>query len=432
MTSADAYARHDRERRRHLRRNYLAHSIEGGLFIGGMAFVAPNTVMPRLAELLEAPDWVVGLMPAMMWIGLGLPPLFVAHHIERLPRYKPLLMVTTVFQRLPFLFAALALMFLAGPRPVLALGAVVLAPLVSGLFGGITFTAWMELVARTLPPERRASVLAWRNVISSVMGLFAGGIIAAVLNRYPGTLGFGVLHLVTFFMLVASYAAFSLIRETERPPQNQGPPQSLAANLRSLPGLLRAQPVLGRFIVARGLTMGQFLMIPYLAIHTLRVTGRPDSFLGLLVSVQMGGAIVGNAAAGWLGDRYGGKRVLLAGNVLLLAVCAGGALAGTPLQFAVVYALVGAGFFASRVGIMTLSIEVSPREKRATALGLMTFINVIAMAGASLLSGVAWGWGKGFGPGALLAGLCLAAACAVLLTFRDPRRRTVPARTAGA
>ena len=45
---------------RHLRRNYAAHSLEGGLFIGGVAFVHPQTVLPRIIERLGGPDWRKG------------------------------------------------------------------------------------------------------------------------------------------------------------------------------------------------------------------------------------------------------------------------------------------------------------------------------------------------------------------------------------
>lgn len=421
--TADPYEVHRKERLRYFWRNYLAHSIEGGLFVGGLAFVAQDSVLPRLAELLEAPPWLVGLMPALMWIGIGLPPLFVAHHIERLTRYKPLLLVTGIFQRLPFFLAALVLLLFGATRPRVALVAVVLAPILSGFFCGISITAWMELVARTLPSERRASVFAWRNIISAVIGLGAGGIIAAILNRYPGTQGYGLLHLMAFVMLVASYIGFCVIRETVRPPQNQGPPQSLAANLRSVPGLLRSAPGLRRFLVLRSFIMGQFIMIPYLAIHALRTTGQPDSFLGMLVALQMAGAIVGNFGAGWMGDRHGGKVIVQVTSLVLVLVCFGGIFAQTTPQFLAVFFLFGAGAFGSRVGLMTLSLEISPRDKRATSIGLLSLVNVISLALFSTLSGVIWSWGRGFAPGALAAAFCLALSCVLLARVTEPRKR---------
>ena len=421
--STDPYEQHRRERLRYLWRNYAVLSVEGGLFMGGMAFVAPNAVLPRLSELMHAPPWLVGLMPALMWVGIGLPPLFVAHHIERLPRYLPVVLLTGAFQRLPFLLAALALWFLGTSRPGLALVAVVLAPLVSGLFAGAGVTAWMELVARTLPPNKRASVFALRNVISASIGLAAGGLIAAVLSRFPGTQGFALLHLMTFVMMVASFVALSLMHETTRPPQNQGAPQSLLANLRSVPALLRAEPQLGPYMVFRGLTMGQFIMIPYLAIHALRVTGRADSYLGVLVALQMAGSLLGTSAAGWAGDRFGGKLIVMASNLLLLAVCIGSLFARSSLHFMVIFLIFGAGFFASRVGLMALSLEISPRDKRATSLGLMSLVNVVTMALASVLSGVAWSWGRGFAPCALGAAACLGAACLLLARLPEPRRQ---------
>ena len=47
----------------HLKRNYLVHCADGGLWMGAMAFVAADTIMPSLVRSLGGPTWLIALTP---------------------------------------------------------------------------------------------------------------------------------------------------------------------------------------------------------------------------------------------------------------------------------------------------------------------------------------------------------------------------------
>jgi hypothetical protein len=66
---------------RHLPRNYTAHAVEGGMYMGGLAFAHPQTVLPRMVEQLGGPDWLIALAPVLLMIGFSSPSLFVTHRI---------------------------------------------------------------------------------------------------------------------------------------------------------------------------------------------------------------------------------------------------------------------------------------------------------------------------------------------------------------
>ena len=67
-------------------------------------------------------------------------------------------------------------------------------------------------------------------MIQNVTGLFAGGIIYAILTRHPGPAGYGRLHLIAFGFLVLSYIIFALIREIPLPEPPAGTPAGLWQN----------------------------------------------------------------------------------------------------------------------------------------------------------------------------------------------------------
>ncbi|MBN1351892.1 MFS transporter [candidate division KSB1 bacterium] len=413
------------ELRQFLGRNYLVHSIEGGLYIGGLAFIAANTVLPRMVEILHGPAWVVSLMPIMMALGFGFPPILTAHRIEKLQRMKPIVMVTGVFQRLPFLFAALGLMMLTEQYRILALIIAVFAPFISGAVGGLSVTAWQELIIKTIPTNRRSSLFATRLIISTSIGLAAGGTIAAILDDYPGTYGYGILFLIAFGFSVISYAIFSLVRETNFPMRNMLSKVNLRENLRKMPGIIKQDRQFRYFLVSRTLINGIFIVMPFMAIHALRVLEKPDSFLGNLVAAQMAGGIIGNIIAGVLGDRSGGKIVMRLSTMLFILVSVWSAVANTEWVFMAIFFLFGTAAYANDIGIVTLTLEICPVEKRSTYLALIAFVNLPVQLGCSLVSAVAWTLTQNLPLLSLFTIVFLVLSTIFLAQLQEPRKNPV-------
>lgn len=147
-TSASAHAAQTSDVERYFRRNYLFHGVEGGLFMGGMAFVSPQMVLPRMVQELDGSDWLVALTPVSMMLGFTAPGIFVMHRIQRLERLHRFVMLFGLIQRPPYLVAGMLL--LGGVTGKLAMLAVSATPLLSGLAGGFSAVAWIEFVARCI------------------------------------------------------------------------------------------------------------------------------------------------------------------------------------------------------------------------------------------------------------------------------------------
>lgn len=421
---------HDCEVRRHFVRNYTLHCLEGGLFIGGIAFVAPNTVLPKMIESMGGPTWLIAIVPMLMNLGFVTPTLLTAHLVENLHSVKPALLFTGFFQRVSFLAAGLVLYFHAESHPGWSLVAVALAPLVSGLFGGITMTAWLELVAKTIPENRRSSVWAIRFIISSIIGIGAGKTVSFVLENTPGTEGYAILHFILFAFLMVSYVIFAFVREISSPEDK--PPISgvaLVENLRTVPHLIRSDRDLRNYLVTRSLMNGMFIMIPFLSIHSLRVLDKPESFLGPLLMAHMVGGIAGNLFAGYLGDSVGGKVVMVASRWVFILIAGWTLVATADWEFLTIFFLFGSGFYANQVGTTTLCIEICPTQRRATYLGIMATLTAPTLILSSIVSTLLWNWREDYSLLALATGITMLFSLMFLQRIEEPRKRSIGHRT---
>ncbi|WP_169811486.1 MFS transporter [Nocardia harenae] len=120
-------------------------------------------------------------------------------------------------------------------------------------------------------------------------------------------------------------------------------------------------------------------------------------------------------AGGSLGDRWGRKRVMIAGLVVFCAGSAVAALAATVPLLILGRAIMGVGAAASEPGTLSLLRQIFPDERaRARALGVWAAAAGLALAAGPVLGGVlvhAYGWRSIFwfnlvlGAAALLAAL---------------------------
>lgn len=401
-------------------RNYLSVSIEGGLYIGGLAFLSAETILPKMVHSLGGPTWAIALVAVLTPIGFSLPGIFATHWIEKMRDMKPFIMIVGFFQRLPFLIAGLVLLFLGETLPKIALAVILVTPFLSGLIGGIIHTAFFELLVRIVPRDRRASNLAIRFIISGFIGILAGIIVKLVLVQYPGTVGYGILHLITFGLMMLSFLIFSLIREiNQSPPKKELP--DFGSYLKSLPLFLKSTPYLTRFIWIRATGTGFLVMLPFLSIHMIEVTGSSESTIGLLVVAQMVGALFGNLVSGYLGDQYGSRLPLLISKGCFLVVFLSIFVTESVIGFYLIFFLFGFAFYADSVSSNAIMTELAPVSRRPAYTGIVGFSSVPAFLIATAIGTLLMETTHSIFPACLVSFLSIGISMVLLLRLPEPR-----------
>lgn len=390
--------------------------------MGGVAFLQPETVMPKMVEQLGGRSAIIAIMPALLPAAFSLAGLFVAPLVERMTRFKAWVMIFGLLQRLPYLITGLLLWFVQDAGPWL-LPLVVLTPVISGLIGGIGVVAWMEMVTRMVPERIRAAGWATRYIMQACIGMGAGAVIHQVLTHTPGQRGYALLHLITFAFLFLSWLSQAFMRELPATHHYRPPTGRYWSYLRSLPGLLTAQPQLLRLIAARFTGMGYLMVVSFLTIHALHSTGRPEADEGHFVSFQNIGTVLGSVLAAWLGYHSGGKVLLIISRLVCVVLCVWACLTHTFSGFTSVYFVLGFGLFLDRVGDLTLTAELCPPERRSTLQAMLGFCNVWALLFATSLGGVIYSLTGSFYLVASVAAVLSLISILIVRGIPEPRRR---------
>lgn len=267
-----------------------------------------------------------------------------------------------------------------------ALGAWVMAvaPGVNGLMLGRAITGlaagtWVPLVvlfSSLFPPRDAVRASALLTMVGSVARMIATGL-TGVLNEIGG---YSLAFYLATGAAVLALLVFLPTRELTRPPKAP----SIGGLLRLagrrdvlLPSILN---LIGQY-ANWGSTFG---FVPILA-QQLGATGVVQS---ILMSMNIAVLMVGNLLATTIARRFGTRRLVYAGFVLLAIGLAGASLAPSlPWIFAAQFCI----GLAQGIGypvLMGLSIQDVSEDERTTAMGLHQAIYAIGMFAGPALSGV--------------------------------------------
>lgn len=409
------------------RRNYFLTSVEGSFFMGGIAFLSMEAVMPAMVKELGGPNWAIAIAPVLMIIGFGWPQVISALWVERMLAMKPFIVRLGFIQRLPYLATAVLLLLWGADYPNLAVASVIIAPLLTASVGGIIGAAYFELVTRMIPVNRVASMWAIRNSLFAIFGIAAGIIIKWILDIYPGVVGYGILHFMAFGMLVVSFVILIYLKEDNLPETKPTDPISFRIGFEAFINQWRTNPSLGMFVITRILYLFIFVAVPFLSIRAIEITGSASSLLGMLVVPQMVGSISGNFMMGYLGDRGGVRLPMLLGRYISIAAIVGALFSQAPWHFMVVFFLLGMGIGTGHIGDITLIIDFAPPKRRKFFYGVMGLLVLPGPLIAVVISTVLRDLDDGFYLACCISIIAILLSLIYLKRLKDPRTEPVQA-----
>lgn len=404
---------------RSVRFNAFVNIMDGAFFGSALGFASFITVIPLFVSQLTDSPILIGLIPAIHTVGWQLPQLFTAGRVQRLSRYKPMVLATTIHERLPFLGLALLAWFLPGLRGSTALILVFALLVWQGLGGGYTAAVWQSMIGKIIPASWRGGFFGLQSSAGSLLA--TGTAVAAgwILERFASPLNFTLCFLLAAVGLAVSFGFLAATREEEHTPEQ--PLETQEKVWHAARRILSADPLFRRFLAIRFISHLGMVAFSYYAVYCVEALGAGPSLVGLLTGVLIFTEMIANPLLGLLGDRRNHWLVLFLGALAGLASCA---LAGwspaLPVWFAI-FALAGVAYVTGWITPIVLSLEFGSPADRPTYIGLSNTLIAPAAFAAPFLAG----WCiEAFGHRAMFlaaALVYLAAAALGLRLLRSPR-----------
>lgn len=373
-------------REQYLRHNFLVNVIDGAFFGFALGFASFVTVIPLFVSTLTDSAILIGLIPAIHIVGWQLPQIFTAQRVSSLRFIKPMVLIMTVQERLPFLGLAIVAWFVPQLQTTTALALVFGLLIWQGLGGGLTANAWQSMIGKIVPGKRRGFFFGVQSAAANLLASLGAICAGYVLERQDSPIDFTICFLFAGLSMMISLVFLGMTREWESKP-NQLVKRG-RAYWSGLVTLLKVNTNFRWFLVVRMLSQFATMAFAFYTVYAVRDYGMNESTVGVMTGVLMAVQIAANPLMGYLGDRWSHRSVMGLG----VLACAMSALiawwAPNIAWFYLVFILAG----IANVGIWTLAItmtlEFGREEERPTYVGLANTL----IAPSAMLAPLFGGW----------------------------------------
>lgn len=374
------------EIQKNLRHNYIVNLIDGGFFGFAMGFASFTTILPLFFSTMTDSAILIGLIPAIHNMGWQLPQLSVARRITKLRRYKPITVLLSTQERLPFLGLAI----LAFSLPVIGNKAgLIIAFLLliwQGLGAGVTANPWQIMIGRVIPRDYLATFFGLQSASANLLA--SGGAIAAgfILDRIDEPINYGICFAIAVSFMAISLGFLSMTREPERAMEDL--PQAETPFWRSVVEILKSDANFRWFIGSRLISQFGMMAGAFYTVYAVRVHGMNEVAAGLLTSVLLITQVVANPLLGRLADRWSRKQVLALGSLSMALSAVLAWLSQDLGWFYPVFIFYGIGNTAYWTIGIALSLQFGTDEQRPTYVGLTNTLTAPATILAPFLGGL--------------------------------------------
>ena len=376
--------------------NFIIGNIQGAVFMFGVSFMDPTTVLPLFVKQFTQSDFFVGLASSLHRAGWHLPQLFIAGYVERRPKRLPVYLwantgrMVTLGSFLPILY------FYGASHPATVLALFITMYGCSHLFGGFAGLPFSDLVGKTIPRTHWGTFYAVRFFTGyGVMSVIAGLVIRYILaspESYPFPSNFVVIFACGVLLMTVGYLVFGLLRE--RPGPVSETRRSAWMMMGEVPRILRSDANYRRTFFTQMLAATSGLALPFYIVVARERFEVDVSTAGIFLMTQTIGAALSNILWGWVSARFGNRRIIqgtLAVQVvtplyaLVLTVLAPDWLRGASdnevlVAFLPVFFAVGSTVTGSFVGFKSYLLDIAPEDRRPTYIGITsTMLGVVSL-----------------------------------------------------
>lgn len=381
----------DKTAPRTLRFNFTVSLLDGGFFGLALGFASFTTILPLFVSTLTDSAILIALIPAMHAMGWQLPQLLTADRVAQLRRYKPMVVLMTLHERVPFLAMALVAWFAASLGRELTLLVTFAVLLWQGLGGGFTATAWQSMIGKIIPARSRGLFFGAQSGMANLFMAGSALVAGKVLDEIAGPLDFTLCFLLAGGAMAVSWGFLALTREADAPPA-----RAAVLSRREFWGgvgaVLQRDANFRRYIVARMLAMLATFAFSYYMVYVVKRFNIDDSVAGGLTGGLTAALtiahVVANPVMGWVSDRLGHRRVMAFGALCATASALVAWQAPSFEWFYLVVVLAGLANVAVWTVGLAMTLEFGTEAERPVYIGLTNSL----VAPVTLLLPVAGGW----------------------------------------
>lgn len=377
-----------------VRRNSVFMVLEGALFFAALSFIPNETVVAQFIDFTSGSVALAGLAATMSSLAFYVGEFVCGLFVHRIKRQLPFMIQMAFLSRsMLLLFACLMLVGVRGPLAAwLFIGVYAVIFTLDGFVG----LCWTQLLARTLPIQRRGEVLSLQQSICGGIGIFIGFILQRIFTSVmPWMDRFTLIFFLGGAVFVLSACMILLFKDVPHASAPDVPIKNPVRYVRELVPLLIRDAGVRQTVIARILFTFSLISAP-INYKFGQLNGLTDYQLSLLVYMPFAGQILAGFFWSRVSRRTNYPTMMMWGQcagilcALLNFAAFGCALMGVSVMFCLSAAMLLIKFtYVANNAFVQHVIAIVDEEERANHIVLTSLVTAPATFGTTIAGAIA-------------------------------------------
>jgi MFS family permease len=390
--------------------NHLKNVLHGFFLSVGTTVAEPATILPLMVQYFGGSPMLIGFFSALQRGGAVLMQLYAAYKAQHYPRMLPYLRRVFWVRFLSWFGIGVAIWLFGENHPTLTLWCIGTGLFLFSFSAGFGAIYFREIVAKIFTHRFRGKTMAWRQFFSGLGALISGAVAAWVLESYEPPYDFAYLFMLSALLMGLGLLAFATVDEPVKT-HFETKIEKFSDFLRHALELLRNDRQLQVQIATFLLAYGYLVAMPFVILDAKETIHLGGKEVGILITVQMVGAMLSNALWGRLGSLGRYRLVAILSISMKLAAVLLAFFAHSLTAYGLIFFLFGAAGDGSRIASSNLILILAPEAKRplyvAVQMNIVSLGMFFSILGGLLLHAGGYGLLYGVTASMLFASLIL-------------------------
>lgn len=365
--------------------NFIALVLDSSFFSFSLGMLSQDTILPYYVSQLTDSGVLVGLVPALFYLGLFLPQLIGAYLVNGRPTRKWAIFWIAVAERVGIVLIALITQFLGLLTNTQALLFLFFAYTLFAVTNGLIGPAYADFISKNII-RNRGTFYGVTQGLGNLFGFGAGLTASYLLDRYAFPRNLQLLFWIGFATSFVSPFLIAALREVPFP--MTGHVESLQEFLRVIPEHIKGSRDFQQFMMTRGVLGLGIIANAFYALYSLERFNLSEGYIGVFTLVILLSQSLLGLLWGWIGDRFGFKVVFVITSGMIVSMGALALAALASWTFYLIAVGIGGVYAAIKTADPNIIFEIAPPAETSRFIGISNTLVAPIMIIAALLGGV--------------------------------------------
>jgi len=356
--------------------NHIKNILHGFFLAIGTTIAEPSTILPLIVNYFGGSSMLVGFFAALLRGGAIVVQLFAAFHAQTYQLMMPYLRRIFFIRFLSWFMIGVSILLFGDNYPNLTLASIGVGLFFFSFSAGFAAIYFREIMAKIFSHKFRGKTMAYRQFFSAVGGLLSGALAGWILHSYEAPLSYGLLFIISSFIMAFGYLSFSLVDEPKKEEVSKKE-KSFKEFLSNSMNTLKSDKHLQTQVITFLLAYGYLIALPFIVLDAQVRINLDAIAIGSLITTQMVGAMLSNFLWGKLSSSGKNKlvtKISISFQIIAIILAWN---SSSLYEYMLVFFLVGAAIDGNRISSSNLILKLAPPKKRPVYIALQ--MNIVSL-----------------------------------------------------